>query len=35
MQAVAYMLDTEVWSVYKGEKADYAIGGPTIEMVMK
>ncbi len=33
MKAVAYMLDTEVWSVYKGEKAEYAIGGPTLEML--
>ena len=35
MKAVAYMLDTEAWSVYKGENADYAVGGPSIEMVMK
>lgn len=34
-KAVAYLLDTEVWSVYKGEKAEYAIGGPTVEMLMK
>ena len=34
MRAVAYMLDTEVWSVYAGEKAEYAIGGPTVEMLM-
>ncbi len=33
IKAVAYMLDTEVWSVYKGEKAEYAIGAPTIEML--
>ena len=35
MKAVAYMLDTEAWSVYKGENADYAVGGPSIEMIMK
>lgn len=35
MKAVAYMLDTNVWSVYAGEKAEYAIGGPTIEMLLK
>ena len=32
MKSVAYMLDTKIWSSYKGEKAEYAIGGPTIEM---
>ena len=35
MKAVAYMLDKEAWSGYKGEKADYAVGGPSIEMIMK
>ena len=35
MKAVAYMLDTNAWSVYKGEDADYAVGGPSIEMIMK
>ena len=35
MKAVAYMLDTNAWSGYKGEKADYAVGGPSIEMLMK
>ena len=34
MKAVAYMLDTNVWRAFKGEKAQYAIGGPTIEMLM-
>ena len=34
MQAVAYLLDTEVWNCFKIEgKADYAIGGPTLEML--
>ena len=32
-KAVAYMLDMSVWnSYYKGDYADYAIGGPTLEM---
>ncbi len=35
MKAIAYMLDKEVWHVYQGQKAEYAIGGPTIEMLMK
>ena len=33
MKAVAYMLDTDVWNVYKTDKAEYAIGGPTVEML--
>jgi len=35
MKAVAYMLDTDVWNVYKTDKAKYAIGGPTVEMLME
>ncbi len=35
MKAVAYMLDTNVWSVFAGNHAEYAIGGPTVELVMK
>lgn len=35
MKAVAYLLDTDVWNVYKTDKALYAIGGPTIEMLMQ
>ena len=35
MKAVAYLLDTDVWNVYKTDKADYVIGGPTIEMLME
>ena len=37
MKAVAYMLDTTAWSTFKdkNEKADYVIGGPTIEILMK
>ena len=34
-RAVAYMLDTNAWNVYKTDKAKYAIGGPTIEMLME
>ena len=33
MKAVAYMLDTEAWSGFKGSKAEYAIGGPTLELL--
>lgn len=32
MKAVAYMLDTLAWSEYANEKAEYAIGGPTLEL---
>ena len=35
MKAVAYMLDTDVWNVYKTDKAEYAIGGPTVEILME
>ena len=35
MKAVAYMLDTDAWSRYAGEKAEYAVGGPSIEILMK
>ena len=35
MKGVAYMLDTKVWSVFKGSNADYAVGAPSIEMTMK
>ena len=35
MKAVAYMLDTGIWSSFASEKADYAIGGPTVEMLME
>ena len=35
MKKVAYMLDTNVWSVFKGEQAEYAIGGPTIELLFE
>ena len=33
IRAVAYMLDTDIWNpIYKNEYAEYAIGGPTLEM---
>ena len=37
MRSVAYMMDTseKVWGTFAGEKAEYAIGGPTIEMLLK
>ncbi len=36
MKAVAYMLDTSVWNpFYAGDKAEYAIGGATIELFFK
>ena len=36
MKAVAYMLDTKAWEGFKDAngKAEYVIGGPTIEMLM-
>ena len=36
MKAVAYMLDIDIWNIFaKGKNAEYAVGGPTIEMLMK
>lgn len=36
MKAVAYMLDTDIWSKYAmTDKAEYAIGGPTVELLFK
>ena len=35
MKAIAYMMDTEIWSRFKGENAEYVIGGPTFEMFIK
>ena len=32
IQAVAYMMDTNAWSIYAGDNAEYAIGGPTLEL---
>ncbi len=34
MKSVAYMTDTNVWKVFAGDKAEYAIGGPSIELVL-
>ena len=36
IKSVAYMMDTTAWnSKFKGDKAEYAIGGPTIELLFK
>ena len=41
MKAVAYMLDTKVWEEFKdsankdSSKAEYVIGGPTVEMLFR
>ncbi len=36
MKAVAYMLDTKIWSKFANDNvAEYAIGGPTIELLFK
>ncbi len=35
IKATAYMLDTKVWKPFVGDKAEYAIGGPTIELLFK
>ena len=36
MKSVAYMLDTKAWSGFAlADKAEYAIGGPTIELLFK
>ena len=32
IRAVAYLMDTNKWSSYAGSSAEYAIGGPTLEM---
>lgn len=32
INGAAYMLDVDIWNNYVGENAEYAIGGPTIEM---
>lgn len=34
MKAVAYMLDTKRWGGFAGNGADYAVGGPSIEMLL-
>ena len=35
IKAVAYMMDTNIWNKYAGSNAEYAIGGPTLEMFCK
>ena len=35
MRVVAYMCDTSVWNKFKTTKAEFAIGGPTIELLFK
>ena len=35
IKCVAYMLDTNIWKVFAGEDAEYAIGGPTLELFAK
>ena len=32
IKAVAYLMDTDIWNIYAGKDAEYAIGGPTIEL---
>ena len=32
MRVVAYLLDTEIWKGFAGEKAEYAIGAPTLDL---
>ena len=32
IRVVAYMMDTNVWSTFAGAKAEYAMGGPTLEL---
>lgn len=32
IKAVAYMMDTNVWEIYEGMNAEYAMAGPTIEL---
>ena len=34
IKAVSYLMDTEAWSIYAGNKAEYAIGSPTLEMLV-
>ena len=35
IKAIAYLSDIEAWNKFKGNNADYAIGGPTIELIIK
>ena len=33
VKAVAYLMDTNQWSIYAGNNAEYAIGCPTLELL--
>lgn len=33
IKVLAYMMDTDAWKTFQTDKAEYAIGGPTIEML--
>ncbi len=35
IRAVAYMLDTKTWGDFAGIQADYAVGGPPVELLFK
>lgn len=35
IKVVAYMCDISVWNKFKTNKADFAIGGPTIGLLFK
>ena len=35
VKSVAYMLDTKAWKNFAGEYAEYAVGGPTSEIIIK
>ena len=35
LEKLAYLVDTDAWSIFKGEKAEYAIAGPTIDLLAK
>ena len=35
MKAVAYMLDTNAWSGFKGNSAEFAVGSPSLEILYK
>lgn len=35
MKGIAYILDVNIWDVYKGKNAEYAIGSPTLELFLK
>lgn len=35
MKKVAYLMDLETWDSFAGKHAEYVIGGPTIELILK